>query len=384
MKLIVERDALLGAVDCAARVADPSAKIPVLAHALIDATKKGARIAAHALDYCVEVTLPADVQAAGAAVVPAAQWLGLVKQSPEGSQIELTVDGGRLRMKAGRGRYTLPVLPAADFPDLLALAGEVAEFSLNGADVTQCFARTAFSIGDNISQLYTRGVYLSFEKKGEKFAAIATSGLQLCRVDLATPAGAEKLPHDESADKRQGVLVPSDTMREIVRLSGGAGVMLRVARNALEVRRGNVRYLTKLIDCIYPPYEALLERSPPTGGGFIASRDDLRAAFARLRVIAEKDQKKRGFSAGFSWDEGGNSVRIQLATSVASEGEEEIAAETTGSMDRLGIPVLQFSSMLDAIEGERVQVNSSDKTVPVRVSDPDDDRLTLLQVPSWA
>ena len=60
----------------------------------------------------------------------------ICKSLPEGSNIEFSVESGKATVKAGRSRFTLSTLPAADFPAVEAGKGSVA-LSLEQALVKQ-------------------------------------------------------------------------------------------------------------------------------------------------------------------------------------------------------------------------------------------------------
>ena len=51
----------------------------------------------------------------GEVTVPARKLVDICKSLPEGSTIEFSLEAGKATVKAGRSRFTLSTLPAADF-----------------------------------------------------------------------------------------------------------------------------------------------------------------------------------------------------------------------------------------------------------------------------
>ncbi len=73
------------------------------------------------LDLEVTETVPAEIEQPGATTVPAHILYDIVRKLPDGAEVSLdTGDGRAARVKAGRSRFPLQVLPEADFPDLTA------------------------------------------------------------------------------------------------------------------------------------------------------------------------------------------------------------------------------------------------------------------------
>ena len=90
--------------------------LPVLANFLVVA--KGGELAVTGTDMEVELvgTISADIAQEGEITVPARKLLDIVRALPDGSAIELSVQDEKATMVAGRSRYTLSTLPAAEFP----------------------------------------------------------------------------------------------------------------------------------------------------------------------------------------------------------------------------------------------------------------------------
>ena len=61
----------------------------------------------------------------GDITVPARKLVDICKSLPDGVDISFSVEDGRVTVKAGRSRFTLSTLPAAEFPTVEAGEGEV-------------------------------------------------------------------------------------------------------------------------------------------------------------------------------------------------------------------------------------------------------------------
>src|SRR3546814_10229446 len=68
-------------------------------------------------------TIATTVIEPGKTTVSASTFYDIVRKLPDGSTVELNLDGGHLEIKAARSRFRLPVLSPDDFP--LIKAGEL-------------------------------------------------------------------------------------------------------------------------------------------------------------------------------------------------------------------------------------------------------------------
>ena len=110
-------------------------------------------------------------------------------------------------VKAGRSRFTLSTLPAADFPAVEGGAGSVA-LSLDQSLVKHLIDGTAFAMAQQDVRYYLNGLYL--EILGGRLRVVATDGHRLA---LATA------PQRVDADDI-GVIIPRKGV-ELARLLDG-------------------------------------------------------------------------------------------------------------------------------------------------------------------
>ena len=105
--------------------------------------------------------MPAEIGQAGATTVPAHILHDIVRKLPDGAEVSLdTGDGVAARAASpGRSRFTLQVLPEADFPDLTT--GDFpTRFTLPAATLKKLIDRTQFAISTEETRYYLNGIYL--------------------------------------------------------------------------------------------------------------------------------------------------------------------------------------------------------------------------------
>ena len=178
MRAIVERSHLLKSLNHVHRVVERRNTIPILSNVLLRADG-GLTLKATDLDLEITETVPADVAQAGATTVPAHIFYEIVRKLPDGAEISLdTGDGSKLEVKAGRSRFSLQVLPEADFPDLTA--GDFPTRMVLPANVMRMLIdRTQFAISTEETRYYLNGIYLHRVEVDNKpmLRAVATDGI---------------------------------------------------------------------------------------------------------------------------------------------------------------------------------------------------------------
>src|SRR3546814_2215324 len=81
------------------------------------------KIIASDMDIEAQEPIATTVIEPGKTTVSASTFYDIVRKLPDGSTVELNLDGGHLEIKAARSRFRLPVLSPYDFP--LIKAGEL-------------------------------------------------------------------------------------------------------------------------------------------------------------------------------------------------------------------------------------------------------------------
>ena len=94
-------------------------------------------------------------------------------------------------MQAGRSRFSLPVLPAGDFP-VMSSEGLGGRMSVDVTDLIRLIDKTRFAISAEETRYYLNGLYLHTVSDGgvQKLRAVATDGSRLALAEMLAPEGA--------------------------------------------------------------------------------------------------------------------------------------------------------------------------------------------------
>ena len=342
MKFSIARDALIKPLNLVAGVVERRQTLPILSNVLLALEDK--TLSLTGTDLEVELIGRVELEAAGVdgeVTVPARKLVDICKSLPEGSTIEFSLEGGKATVKAGRSRFTLSTLPAADFPAVESGAGSVA-LSLDQSLVKQLIDGTAFAMAQQDVRYYLNGLYL--EILGGRLRVVATDGHRLA---LATgPALVE------AADT--GVIIPRKGVLELSRLlDGSVPLELAIGTNHIRATNEQFTFTSKLVDGKFPDYERVIPKNADKS--VIGERGELKQAFTRTAILS--NEKYRGVRLKLSE----NSLDITANNPEQEQAEEAVGVQYTGTELEIGFNVSYLLDVLSVLEQPQVRLSLSDE-----------------------
>src|ERR1700743_2019178 len=116
MKLTAPREDFLSPLQSVIGVVERRQTMPVLANVLLSAKENRLSITGTDLEVELLATSKVNVDQGRNITVPGRKLLDIFKSLPEQASVTLSSEGERIVVKAGRSRFTLSTLPAAEFP----------------------------------------------------------------------------------------------------------------------------------------------------------------------------------------------------------------------------------------------------------------------------
>jgi DNA polymerase-3 subunit beta len=362
MKFSAARETLLKPLQTVVGVVERRQTMPILSNVLLSI--QGTKLSITATDLEVEMVAEADVKGDGAGdiTVPGRKLHDIFRALPDGSSVELTLSGDRLTIKAGRSRFTLSTLRAADFPTIDDI-GAKQTLRLNRADLRRLVEKTHFSMAQQDVRYYLNGLLLETEKK--RLRAVATDGhrLALSEVDLAS-----------AASRDEQLIVPRKGVLELSRLLDGDGeVELALGANHVRAQFDGVRLTSKLVDGRFPEYSRVVPAQPKNV--IKADRNLFRQALQRTAILS--NEKYRGVRLEL----GANSVVLQANNPEQEEAVETLEVEYAGDAMEIGFNVNYLLDALAAVDSEQVEFGVTDANSSCLIREPGGDRSKFVVMP---
>jgi DNA polymerase III subunit beta len=353
MKFSATREQLLGPVQAVIGVVERKQTMPVLANLLLAA--KGGRLGVTGTDLEVELVASGEVSVAqpGEITVPGRKFLDIAKALPDGSSATVTMDGEKLKISAGRSRFTLSTLAASEFP-VVESVNATQTLALPQAELARLIAKTHFSMAQQDVRYYLNGTLL--ETDGKTLRTVATDGHRLAIAE------AELAPGGKNVTAQQ-VIVPRKGVLELTRILGTTGdVEMAIGANHIRLQIGDVRFTSKLIDGKFPEYGRVIPNQP--NKIIVVDREGLRAALQRTAILS--NEKYRGVRMTLAR----NSLKLQAHNPEQEEAQDEVEVDYKGEELEIGFNVTYLLDALAAVDTETVEIGLTDANSSCLIRSP--------------
>jgi DNA polymerase-3 subunit beta len=357
MKLSAAREVILKPLQTVVGVVERRQTMPILSNVLLSV--EGGKLKITATDLEVEMVAETDVKEI---TVPGRKLHDIFRALPEGVNVELSLSGERLTVKAGRSRFTLSTLRAADFPTIDEIAAKQT-LRVSRADLRRLVEKTHFSMAQQDVRYYLNGLLLETDKK--RLRAVATDGHRLALSEIELVGAATR---DEQ------LIVPRKGVLELSRLLEGDGeVQVALGANHIRVQLDGIRLTSKLIDGRFPEYSRVVPAQPKNV--IKADRNLFRQALQRTAILS--NEKYRGVRLELS----PNSVVVQANNPEQEEAVETLEVEYGGEAMEIGFNVNYLLDALAAVDSEQVEFGVTDANSSCLIREPGTDGTKFVVMP---
>jgi DNA polymerase III subunit beta len=336
VKFRVERDVLADAVAWAAKTLPARPALPVLAGLVVVAENDAITLSGFDYEVSARVTIEADVAVAGTILV-SGRLLADIARSLPGAPVTVEQDGTRVVITCGRSTFTLPTLPAEDYPQLPAMPEKSG--TVTAAAFAEAVGQVAIAAGRDDTLPTLTGIRVEID--GPNMVLAATDRYRLAVREL--------LWHPESSMEK-AMLIPARTLADIAKSMGSAeDIVLAVSGEGLVgFEAFGRRTTTRLLDGEFPKYRSLL---PDEAAGIATIETPaLVDAVKRVSLVAERNTPVRlAFEGSEVVLRAGAGEDAQATEAVESnlEGDPiEIAFNPSFLLDGLGAvdtPITRFA-----------------------------------------
>lgn len=369
MRLIIERNALLKALNHVTSVVERRNTIPILSNVLLNAKGKSVTLTSTDLDIEVVETVQAEVSGEGSTTVPAHMFHDIVRKLSDGAQVELSLgpDDGRMALVSGPAKFALQVLPPDDFPDMSA--GKMSHaFELSAIELKRLIDKSRFAISTEETRYYLNGIYLHSADSGgsERLRAVATDGHRLAQVEADLPKGAEGMP---------GVIVPRKTVLEVHKLleDGEKSVNIELSQSKIRFSVDDVVLTSQLIDGTFPDYGRVI----PQNNDKVLKLSNAEFAHAVDLVSTLSSDKSRAVKMKV----GDGKLTLSVNNPDSGSATEELDANYSADELEIGFNARYLLDISNQLESDEAEFLLSDAGSPTMVRDLDDASALYVLMP---
>lgn len=371
MTIMIERDALLGAVQHVVGAVPSRSTIPVLLNMLIEA--EGSELRATGTDLDIYVTQRAEMEPIAepfTTTISAIKLLAAAQSLKPGKVKIERGSGGTVTLRQGRSVRTMATIAATDFPKPQEEA-QRCSFTLPASALLRMLAVPSHAASTEETRYYLNGVYIHVVD-GEMRAA-ATDGLRLVRASMSMPDGADGLA-------KEGIIVPLKTIKLLTKALGKAdsAVQVSIADRRMSFAFGNTHVVSKLVEGTFPAYDRVI----PIDGMHVLriARDALIEPVAAVQAIVSAEGEDRSRAVAVSLGARDEDHEVSARDTSGALASEPLDAEVEGAPIRIGFNG-QFLVGLAGLfaESGRLTLRVADVRAAMKItSDKDPDLIAVL------
>ncbi|AAZ95955.1 DNA polymerase III, beta chain [Thiobacillus denitrificans ATCC 25259] len=337
-----ERNALLSALSAVVGVVERRHTLPILSNLLLE--KKAGTLTLLATDLELQVSTRLEAQGGDdfAITIAARKLFDIVRALPDSASVKLDTKDSQVVVSAGKSRFTLQTLPAADFPRVETGAGVGTVVRLPQKTLKRLLQLVQFAMASQDIRYYLNGMLLVLD--GQQLRVVATDGHRLSYAETTLDA-----PTDA-----QEVIIPRKTVIELSKLLSDSDepVELRIGSNQVTIMLPGTELVTKVVDGKFPDYQRVIPANQPRH--LKANRQTVVQALQRAAILS--NEKFRGVRLVMS----DNTLGIVCNNNEQEEAADEIEVSYNGDPLDVGFNVTYLLDGLGAVNTDEITLSLGD------------------------
>jgi len=236
MKLTLEKDVLLQALQNVQSIVGQRSTLPILSNVLLKAEGDTLSLTTTDMEVCIKTTAPAEISEDGGC-----------RELPAG-QVEIEVDARDVAtIRSGPAFFKLVGLSEDECPPLPEFE-ESAVYTVDQPAFRDMLQKVIYAASTDETRYILNGALLSF--KDEKLTVVATDGRRLALVEQEI---------EFSEDAEAALVVPTKTINELVKTLNDEGILrIRVSEKQIAFDFDRVLIISKLIEGTYPNFQQVI------------------------------------------------------------------------------------------------------------------------------
>jgi len=250
MEFSIERAEFLPAIQAVLNVVSARTTLPIISNVLLQLKNKELALYATDLDTSIRTKLTVAMAEEGAIALPAKKMAEIIREMPDAT-IKFHVDGKKVSMTCGKGKFQLTGVDSEDFPPFPKVSGGQT-FILKQSTLAKMIHKTLFSTTKDETRPALQGVL--WQIQGNAMTMVATDGHRLAKMTM---------PMNTPVDYSASIIVPAKTLNHLMRLFGeqDGEININVTENQVVFSLDGTTLYSRLIEGPYPDYNQVIPKS---------------------------------------------------------------------------------------------------------------------------
>ena len=363
MNIQINRETLLKPLTSVTSIVEKRHTLPILSNLLLEAKQNKIHLTATDLEMQISLSIESAATGDFSTTISAKKLLDICRSLPDSSEINMATNESRITLKAGKSRFNLQTLPAADYPVMTKTQGVSTLVTIGQRQLKDLLKQVEFAMAQQDIRYYLNG--LLFEVSEKKLNIVGTDGHRLSFTSTELKESYEK----------QDVILPRKTVVELIKLldDSDEDVLIELASNQVNFSFNNLKLISKVIDGKFPDYNRVI----PVGHQNSFTTDRVGVLLAMQRASILSNEKYRGIRMVLS----NNNLKLISTNSDQEEAEEELEVNYTGDTLDIGFNVTYLIDVLNNTNSEQATFSFADANSSCLITVPNNANYKYVVMP---
>ncbi len=359
----INREVLLKPLSSVTGIVERRHTLPILSNLLLEAKNNAIQLTTTDLEMQISLTIQAVLQEELSTTISAKKFLDICRSLPDSIDIDLISKDSRMTVKAGKSRFNLQTLPAADYPVMTKVSGESIQIQLPQLELKRLLKQVEFAMAQQDIRYYLNGLLL--EVDGNKLNLVGTDGHRLSFTSTNL----------NQTHQKTDVILPRKTVIELIKLleDTDEDVVIEIAAGQVNFAFGEMRLISKVIDGKFPDYHRVIPSSHTNT--FTANRVEILTAMQRASILS--NEKYRGIRMVLSE----NNIKLISTNTEQEEAEEELEISYQQDSLDIGFNVTYLIDVLNNTQQENINFSFADANSSCLITVPEDNDYKYVVMP---
>ncbi|MDZ4141530.1 MAG: DNA polymerase III subunit beta [Methylotenera sp.] len=363
MNIQINREILLKPLTSVTSIVEKRHTLPILSNLLLETKQNKIHLTATDLEMQISLSVESAITGDFSTTISAKKLLDICRSLPDSSEINMATNDSRITLKAGKSRFNLQTLPAADYPVMTKTQGASTLVTIGQRQLKDLLKQVEFAMAQQDIRYYLNG--LLFEVADNQLNIVGTDGHRLSFTSTEL----------EQSYEKQDVILPRKTVVELIKLLDDTDekVQIELSSNQVNFSFSNFKLISKVIDGKFPDYHRVI----PTGhqNSFTTERVGILLAMQRASILS--NEKYRGIRMVLN----NNNLKLISTNSDQEEAEEELEIDYTGDSLDIGFNVTYLIDVLNNTNSEQVAFSFADANSSCLITVPNDKNYKYVVMP---
>lgn len=364
MDFYIKKQDIVKALSLTLGVVEKRQTLPILSNVLIEVDESSLQLTATDLESQISTSSNiSNFVSGGKTTAPAKKLSELCRLLPDDSEIHISLDGDKLMIESGTGKYNLKTLASDGFPVFEdESAGQT--IKIDAKKLKDLINKTSFAMGNQDWRHYLNGLYITVESSDVLAVASDAHRLAIASSSL-----------EEATEDHASGIVPRKSINEIAKLVGEVDgvVEINLSGNSIKTSTTTASFVSKLIEGKFPDYEQVI----PSGDSSVLKVSSKSFSETLSRVSVLSSDKYRGVRMVTSKD----GVMISANNPEQEQGEEFFAASYDGEDLDIAFNVNYFQEILSTLDDDECEIHFFGADKSCLITSPKNQHLKYVVMP---